>query len=417
MKEYTKTVRMEVSRKRALPPTIITAIVMSLLVSSSSLAATINDIREATGNIRSDTEEFRQQAQDTIANYTEINDMNEYVDFINSFNLDEKYRKELEDEQATYEAYEKVFIKSFNDCGTYKKVMADLSKIRDQAKVVQESESKLSGVIGKTYTENTYEEAYMKVRNLLESQDDLTDYGIIGDKLKPLLSNKITEIYLPYGNYYTENGDVAWNYGLYLKTPSYTDVELKNLFNGECVNKYQDSNGQYVLEIQSGSYLKTTYWYIDESNIEIGDKINQYGIIGKILAGHDKVYFDIRLDGEYVNPLMILGNTGKTAYDKYIAINGEKLESVESLETRTQYSDKDIESTKPNNSSVDKLEITSESKGYDNEISDDILPDGDIDLVPEDIRKKEQSEIEKASKEAENRQEQESKGNRVHKLE
>lgn len=417
MKEYTRTVKGGVSRKRALTPTITTAIVMSLLVSSSSLAATINDIREATGNIRSDTEEFRQQAQDTIASYTEINDMNEYVDFVNSFNLEEKYRKELEDEQATHEAYEKVFIKSFNDCATYKKVMADLSKIRDQAKVVQESESKLSGVIGKTYTENTYEEAYIKVRNLLDSQDDLTDYGVIGDKLRPLLSNKITEIYLPYGKYYTENGDVAWNYGLYLKTPSYTDVELKNLFNGECVNKYQNNNGQYVLEIQSGTYLKTTYWYIDESNIEIGDKVNQYDILGRVLAGHEKVYFDVNLDGEYVNPLMLLGNTGKTAYDKYIAINGEKLESIESLEARIQYSDEDIASTKDNNSSVDEVEMTSETKGYDNEISDDVLPGGEIDLVPEEVRKKEQSEIEKASKEAESKQEQESKGNRVHKLE
>lgn len=415
---------------------ICTIVIISILGSIEGLAANINDIREATGNIRSDTEEFRKKAEDTISKYNEIEDKNSYVDFINSFNLEDKYRTDLDVSKKELESYKNIFVSSFSECKKFQDVEEALSNLRSQQKKVAEDESKLKGVEGKKYTENDYDKAYKKVQSLINSQNDVTDYGYIGNELRPILSNNVTRLWLPYGKYYEADGSEKLNYGIYLDTPSYEDVEVRSFFNGECTNKYQDENGQSVIEISSGDYIKTTYWYVDESYINIGDKVKQSDYIGKVYSkDNGKVYIDINLDGEYVNPLLLMGREGKEAYKTYVNAYGEKLVSIENLDVQRQISDSEIKEQNSIingvNSTVGGAEVTIKSSENDEAadggiesdgITEGNSADGDLDLVPKDVRKKEQQEEKKEqegkgkSRDKGDKGVSDSKGNIIHQL-
>lgn len=372
---------------------ICTIISMRFIGGINVLAANINDIREATGNIRSDTEEFRKKAEDTISKYNEIEDENAYVDFINSFNLEDTYRADLERSKKELESYQNIFMANFNDCKKFQDVEEALSNLRNQQKKVAENENKLKGVEGKKYTENDYNKAYKKVQGLIDSQNDETDYGYIGDEIMPLLSNGVTSLWLPYGKYYESDGSEKLNYGIYLDTPSYENVEVRSFFNGECTNRYVES-GQNVIEISSGDYIKTTYWYVDESYVNIGDKVEQSDPIGKVYSrDNGKVYLDINLDGDYVNPLMLMGQDGKEAYQEYVNAYGEKLVGIENLEAPRQERENKGEGNV--NSTVGGAEIgngaedKSMGSGDGTEVSG---ADSNEDLVPTEIRDKEQQE-------------------------
>lgn len=99
---------------------------------------------------------------------------------------------------------------------------------------------------------------------------------------------------------------VKMHYGIDIPAP--TGTKIYAAYNGEvAAAKYSSSMGNYVL-IDHGNQLYTIYMHQSKMLVSAGDKVKKGDVIGLVGSTGDStgphLHFGVRLNGEYVNPLI-----------------------------------------------------------------------------------------------------------------
>ena len=392
---------------------VLLSLIFSLNICNTIYGATLNDIRQIYGRLRSDNSKFLLEAEKIDSEFNAVEDQNRYAEYTLSNGLKELYKSDYEQSKQIYDNKVKELDKAFAKCDSVQNIFniyGQFDELKDDYKLKLKKYENIKDV---NTVENKFKDSKEYVDYIRGSAYDKEDYGYIGKYTKSIVDGeRQLDIKLPFG-YYNDKGEVKYNYGLYLNLNKYKDNKIISALKGTVTNIYTDANGQYVIEINSGKYLKLTYWYIDEPMVNIGDVVEQYDYIG-IVHKKDKIYFDVLLDTEYVNPLTLYQEEGQRAYNWFIADYPNIMTDTE----RVIFDDinyNDIVINSESDSTVDGQRLSDYSKKeYEESLNADkgACVDRYLDLVPKEIRTQESIAASEEEKKVESESEQAEENNK-----
>ena len=379
---------------------VLLSLIFSFSICNTIYGATLNDIRQIYGRLRSDNSKFLLEAEKIEKDFQDVEDQNRYATYTLSMNLKEIYTDEYEQSKEIYDNKVKELDKAFTDNDSVQNLFSIYDQFDELESDYKLKLKKYENVKDVDTIENKFVDSKAYIDYIKGSSYDVDDYGDLGQYTRSIVEGqKEMDIRLPFG-YYDDNGENKYNYGLYLNLNKSKDNTIISVLKGIVNNIYIDSNGQYVIEVNSGNYLKVTYWYIDEPLVAIGDSISQYDSIG-IVHKKDKVYFDVLLDTEYVNPLTLYQEEGQKLYNWFMTDYPNVMTSTERvIFDDINYNDIVIDST--DDSTVDNNKLSDYNKSeYINELNEssgDTQVSRYLDLVPKEIRIQESLEAEEYEK-------------------
>lgn len=190
------------------------------------------------------------------------------------------------------------------------------------------------------------------------------ELGEIGERMKSPVKD-LFKIYYPYGEMKNPyNQDEVWrNNGVYLDLPK-KGSEVRVQWNGT-VKKVVTGDvtwGNYIV-VQHGASLETSYSFMDTITVREGQELKQYDKLGTSLDKY--LYFEVILDGAYVNPFKLYGSTGVNVYNTWVNNNPGILISDDKLGEVKNYVTITVDTTEK-----EKNNITTETEAIEGE--DDI---------------------------------------------
>ena len=153
------------------------------------------------------------------------------------------------------------------------------------------------------------------------------DIGGIGDHACSVVRNYLT-LETPWG-FNKKASEMTFTQSKLLGIDLYAqpDDDIVAQWNGVVVNIFNDStNNLQCIKIYHGNSTYTLYSHVYPlSDIYVGTAVRQGQVIAKAAntskfepdkANH--IFYQIKLNGDFVNPLLIYGNRGKTIYEKWL---------------------------------------------------------------------------------------------------
>lgn len=287
-------------------------------------AATVDDLREIVGTGRLDTPENRALLSRIVYMYSNqqhnqqlmdtINDSDMGTKIIENMRNKEKEIKELNSKiNSSFKTLDAMdLIALYREADTvvaeYKRYNPDWIRLSDDSTII---------------TEEEYNKAVLDISRL----DDKSEIGVIGDALRSFTGTRDVVVDIPFGDIWKEyndpnNEEIEHSNGVYLENGS-VKYEVKNPLKG-VVSEVGSSEvlDKYVV-LTTGGNLSTVIGLLDEVTVNIGDEVEQYGLLGK--SKKSSIYFEVILDGEYIDPLKIYGKNGVEAYYKWRNSNSERV--------------------------------------------------------------------------------------------
>lgn len=307
---------------------ILVFILLLTLFCGTLYANTINEFRQLVNMPSMYDEELNTHLQSVAKEYTSIETNNTIYEYLQS---SIKEKNELNEEQYIktknlYDLATTLFKNSLKDgicANNVIKYYASLSNLKYQMGKYDIT------TIDVSYIDNIYKEEYdyaSSIFSCLNSGD--YDIGNIGGSLKIPLDKSPFTIVKPYGISYT-NGITkkqTYNKGIDFKCNKPTNVLAE--FIGEITSIVKE-NGTYTITLQSGTSLKTIYKGLTTTTVVKDQFVNQYDIIG---TTNNNLHFEVYLDTQPVNPLIIYGQNGKEAYDKWKQENPSLIFEIQILD-------------------------------------------------------------------------------------
>lgn len=146
--------------------------------------------------------------------------------------------------------------------------------------------------------------------------------------------------------------DGAENNGAYFySVQTASEQGVQSMTNGVVTEiNHSDTWGNWLL-VQAGKGLSVSYSLLGEVLVKPGDSVQQGTLLSKGTQ-HGEVYVETKLDGEYINPCVLLGEYGINAHNKwyklYTADRGNASELSKTTELPNENStDIWVDSTKP----------------------------------------------------------------------
>lgn len=313
-------------------------LIFVMLMPITALGYTVDDVRDLIGKNRIDGEYTQSEIDIIIEQYMAIEHANEQVKiFEQSINKEERERlaKEYSDLQKELEKNTELLSKEFQSGGSLKQVLKCKSELENTIAKINNFKEK-GYDISVEYIPNIWAEEYNKVQeNLAEIESDIFEIGELGDALISPISSGfyLTSLYGLRLNPITKDS-LNMHYGIDLYGLEGTEVYA--LWNGIVSNIYESESGGLTIELSHGKNLKTYYMHLSEAKVKLGEEVSQFKLIalsgntGQTTGPH--LHLGIKLDDEFINPLLVFGNQGLLALREFVSNHPEDSESLYELE-------------------------------------------------------------------------------------
>lgn len=280
-----------------------------LLLNTTSYGATCDDVRQLYGEKPLDTPEYHAfieyvdtmgEMLDSKQSATEIINAQDYLASVYS-----KY-EELSIEKDKLREEVVLIMKEVDSNSTM--------EVIGKAKQLVDIEDKLSSLNLKEVDFNfevdteQYDMLNKQIGNNRNYINDRYDIGELGVRW-PIAVARTKKVYKGFGSDGSENG-------VYINKAGAERVI--SLFTG-IVTKVETSEyyGKWV-EIQSGKGLALNYSFLDNISVKVGDKVKAGDIISSMDKDKDYIYIELILDGEYKNPMLVMGEDGVKSNNNWI---------------------------------------------------------------------------------------------------
>lgn len=299
---------------------VLSFLIIGVASNSISYAYTVDDLREFTGFGRKDTLENKAELSSIIYRYGEQVKNQTIIDSINNNDVYEDVLKGYEDTLATLTELNGEIDEALNS-----KSALEIISLYREADTVNRKLKKynLSDIYYRSKDGQLTESDYNYAVNELTKANEVYQLGDIGSNLTECFGHNRFSIIQPYGDTLDDSGlgNVVHSNGLYIRV-SDENSEVKSLWDG-IVEKVVDSEewGKYIV-IRHGDNLTSSISFLSEVDKMPGDVVKQYDTIGK---ASDKIYLEIILDGLYVDPMYVLGDSGKRAYFDWASKYSERI--------------------------------------------------------------------------------------------
>lgn len=294
-------------------------------------AATVNDLRELIGDRRITDETLIEDMRAIIYKYKKSQykkDLVTLLEKMGDFGYGDKLDNLLNDKELTLQALEQNF-KENKDVTTIIRYMNDAISVLDQLGALNKPDTYVLDLL----TEEEGEEAFLYANSILNTKDDTYDIGLIGEGLLPP-TNQYFILQKAFGTivYAGKSAMIEKNTGIdmlikpKINEDSYTEVISQ--FHGVVKNIEEEKENQYKVTISHGDSLITTYEYLCDLKVKIGQKVKQYDILGK--PSNETFHFEVILNTIPINPLYLYGTVGVEAYKTwYVTHPGMNLEKID----------------------------------------------------------------------------------------
>lgn len=222
-------------------------------------------------------------------------------------------------------------VEAFTACDTVAKVFEEKSKMENiVAKMMKLKEEGYE--IQYEFVENTFSTDYKAVQ---EFKDNQYDIGRVGTGIKSPTSAGFN-IWRLQGSCidWFDAKKVVFHPGIDLYANAGDDLYAQ--FNGVIRNVYYSHIDGNVIELQSGTHLMTRYKHVGEVSCKIGDVVKQYDKIGVVgstgsnsIGPH--VHIEMFLDNVMINPILLYGQMGIVALQKWYRENPNTFIDVRTL--------------------------------------------------------------------------------------
>lgn len=291
-------------------------------------AETVDDLREVTGNRRINTIETITEINQILKRKQDSDEVKELAEYASV--IEEKLIKKNEEElKKLYDdklEKEKVLLELVSNDQPVYAVLTVLKDLEDIVNRIQQLNSaKNLSISIQVDEDDSIDEQYEYAKGMLESIENDFELGHIGKGLKPPTSGifKLTEAYGIYLD--NEAGTTKiHNDFVRFKTLNYEDTIIVSQWNGKIKSI---DNGKIV--IQHGPSLITEYDKIKDIKVKVGDIVKQYEELG--VADGDDIYFAVKLDGKYIDPMTIYGEEGIKIYYDWVNANPFRIIQVNDM--------------------------------------------------------------------------------------
>lgn len=303
----------------------------------------VDDLREFSGVQRINTEEYRQKQNIIINAYNEQMQKKAQADSFNSSDIAaqiEEKRSSLLEERGRLE--ESISIGMANN-DSADNIIGVIKQIESIDKDLLSTEMKIPELI---VNDEELEKQYSIAEQSLNKANEKFELGEIGERMKCPVED-LFRIYYTYGNMRNPyNLDEIWlNNGVYFAIPKQgSDIRVQ--WNG-VVKKVITNDpvwGTYVV-VNHGDNLETSYSFLDKVSVYEGQTLNQYDTIG--YCNNTYMYFEVILDGMYINPFRLYGSTGVKEYYSWMNSHPELIIDYDDMTDIKNYVEKPEENSKP----------------------------------------------------------------------
>lgn len=328
-------------------------LLISMITSTSSLAYTSNELRESIGlksnkySYSSDyvpsTEDNNQDAnsENTESYLTnEDEQTEEIVEYVETENNITDYLNEVLSLESKLDSRFENNSTAYLITVTIDNILINREKVNElKDKVEHTDDSIVSSVeinegiteINKDEIDSSYKYDEVIVNSFSEADIQSVssieyNIGDIGDSSISVV-DKYLKIVTPWGFNKNANEDKFNTKLLGIELYAEQNDDIKAQWNGMVVDIGTDYTGEsQYLKIYHGNSTYTVYNNIFAcNNITVGKMVYQGQVIGKAADTkkyqpnkENHIFYQIRLNGRYINPILIYGNRGKKLYEEWL---------------------------------------------------------------------------------------------------
>ena len=303
--------------------TVVAAVILILSTFNinTAKADTVDDLRDLAGYHRVNSAETRAEIKGFISVYKQAETAQELASMINTIEKTEKANKdkkllELSNKKAKEE--QNLLNLVSNDMEVYD-ILSSVNKLESIVSEVKQVDSKpISIEVGEVSTEE-YEGKYDYMQSLISSMGNDYEIGEIGRDMD-YVTEGIFKLKDAFGVYLDKDTNTKRvnNKGVRLYALTYDKTPVKAQWNGVVKSV---KGGKIV--IKHGPSLETTYSKLKDIQVSVGDKVSQYDLLGDIDG--DSLYFAVKLDTLYIDPMMLYGAKGVDLYYEWVNANPARI--------------------------------------------------------------------------------------------
>ena len=330
-------------------------------------AATIDDIRELAGKQRLDSLYSEDEQNEIIRTYKRIKMHNTLASL---FELNDVLLDAMDFESAREEIVSRINVlqeelltalqsgESVETLVVLKMELDRLTYLETRVKVRGDSIR-----MEKMPDEDLWEQRYQDLLEVLNKIANFKDLGSVGRDMPFPLKGRV-ELTSVFGDRYDPITETLSRHeGVDLRAP--IGSEVRTVLNGEVTDVFEGENSGLGVEVTHDDGLVTRYLHLSKALVKVGDKVNQGDVIaesgdtGRGTGPH--LHFEVILDGEKINPLLLFGRKGANILYEYVGTTTDILIGNELL---VVHAIKDLPSThsqeKPQIKGVRPLDYTKE---------------------------------------------------------
>lgn len=328
---------------------VLTLVILLVTITESSVKAeTVDDLRDLVGNPRASSEESRAEIKTFLSVYGQAELKGELTSMLDTIEKDERAKSdkkllELEAKKAKEEQNLLSLISKDEDVMSILSIVNTLESIESD---IDDVTIKPVNIMMEDEITKDYSDKYDYIQSLLASIENDYTIGDIGRGLKPPTDGmfKLADAFGVYLDSATNTKKVN-NRGVRLIALKYKDTAVKSQWNGKVK---EIKNGK--ITIKHGTSLVTIYSKVKDVKVGVGDKVKQYEILGSVDG--ESLYFEIKLDTYYIDPMMVYGAEGVEAYYNWVAANPSRIITINDVSSFKNKEDAVVEVETKDNTKV-----------------------------------------------------------------
>lgn len=336
-------------------PIISLCALLALNGNSVVNAATVDDIRELTGEQRMDEIFSGLEKRRIMLEYTKIENHNRIARmFAQTKNIDvtSEAIKEREKIISEIEKQRDMLLNSFSSGQSIDDILAVKSNL-DNLEYKESRIKKVGDEIELKVIPNTFADDYNRLMKTLKEISSFKELGDIGVDMESPVRGMF-ELLTPFGmrlNPVNKTKEMHWGIDL-VGTQGQDVLAAWNGVVSSIDTTEEDGN---IIEIDHGNGLKTRYANLGAIKVKVGQKVKQYdeiGSVGSIVEDAEPhLHFEVHLNGKPINPIYLFGSNGANALKEYLSMVEDEMYAdmrplLASIKDRPRWLEKKLEEEK-----------------------------------------------------------------------